>query len=143
MKKQQSGFTLIELMIVVAIIGILAAIAVPQYQNFMARSQAAESVVMLGGARTAIEDVVVDTGTFPTFDELTALSVNIAGSYGNITATTVDNDGGTVVYTTKDADINKNIQSKTVTLTRTTGTGAWACSTQLETKFAPKKCTSP
>ena len=149
MKKQQSGFTLIELMIVVAIIGILAAIAVPQYQNFMARSQAAESVVLLDGARTAIEDVVVDTGDFvANRAALTALSVNLTGTYGSITGTvptsaagTATSDGGVVVYKTAATGINKNIQGKTIQLTRTSSTGAWACSTDLTAKFAPKKCT--
>ena len=142
MKKQQSGFTLIELMIVVAIIGILAAIAVPQYQNFMARSQAAESVVLLGAARTAIEDIVVDTGTFPADRAaLSDLSVNLNGTYGSITGVVDDsNDAGVVVYKTESSGINKNIQGESVWLTRTTGTGAWACSTTLTAKFAPKKC---
>jgi len=58
----QKGFTLIELMIVVAIIGILAAIAIPQYQNYIARSQFAESHTLLGGARTAAQEKI-DQGT--------------------------------------------------------------------------------
>jgi type IV pilus assembly protein PilA len=52
----QKGFTLIELMIVVAIIGILAAIAIPQYQNYIARSQVTEAFTLMNGAKTAIQD---------------------------------------------------------------------------------------
>lgn len=56
MKPTQQGFSLIELMIVVAIIGILAAIAIPQYQNYIARSQASEAIVLLGGVKIAISE---------------------------------------------------------------------------------------
>ena len=58
MNTAQKGFTLIELMIVIAIIGILAAIAIPQYQNYIARSQFSESQVMLSGLKSAIQEKV-------------------------------------------------------------------------------------
>ena len=62
MKRIQSGFTLIELMIVVAIIGILAAIAIPQYQNYVARAQVSEALVLVSGAKVAVAEYVNNHG---------------------------------------------------------------------------------
>jgi type IV pilus assembly protein PilA len=143
MKKQQSGFTLIELMIVVAIIGILAAIAVPQYQNFMARSQASESIVLLDGAKVTIENEVVSDGQFiKTLANLTAAGVNEAGKYGSITGTdnTTDNQSdGDVVYKFSSGGVNEQLKGKSVWLNRTNA-GIWSCKTNLSQKFAPKGC---
>src|ERR1700733_13768831 len=89
-----SGFTLIELMIVVAIIAILAAIALPAYQDYVIRSQVTEGITLADGARAAVWDYVSNHGTFPSNNLAAGVVTNtsIVGKY----VTQVDVTGGTV-----------------------------------------------
>ena len=83
MKKLHSGFTLIELMIVVAIIGILAAVAIPQYQNYVARAQVAEGLSLASGAKTAVAEYFIVNGSWPTINTEAGLAnpADISGKY--------------------------------------------------------------
>ena len=95
MKKMQQGFTLIELMIVVAIIAILAAIALPAYQDYVARSQVSEAASLASGARTAVAEQYANVGSFASINNTTAglsAAASISGQY----VTQVSVSGGNV-----------------------------------------------
>ena len=143
MTKLQKGFTLIELMIVVAIIGILAAIAIPAYQDYIARSQVSEAVTLLDGAKTAVEEVVAQTATFPAAgSSLSSLGVVVTGKYVTTVAIqAAANDTGTLRATMKGAgSVSKGIVGYTVDLARTSA-GNWTCSTTSAVKkYVPQAC---
>ncbi|CAK0766495.1 Fimbrial protein EcpC [Gammaproteobacteria bacterium] len=144
MYQKQQGFTLIELMIVVAIIGILAAVAIPAYQDYIARSQVSEAVVLLDGAKTAVEENVSQTGAFPVDTAaMTALGVVAAGKYvSTITVTAHATNTGTLTATMKSASVSKNIQGGLLTMARNSS-GTWTCAAGtggMASKYLPASC---
>ncbi len=82
------GFTLIELMIVIAIIGILAAIAIPAYQNYTIRSQVTEGLTLGDGWKTAISEYFATTGNWPTVSNLTGMCNSVGKYESSVTVTT-------------------------------------------------------
>ena len=102
LKQAQKGFTLIELMIVVAIIGILAAIAIPAYQNYVIRSQVTEGLSLADAWKTAVSEFYTNNGTFPVGSSLngTATTIAMAGaSTGKYVSGIAVAAGGQIVIT--------------------------------------------
>lgn len=147
MKKTQKGFTLIELMIVVAIIGILAAVAIPSYQDYIARSQVSEGINLMGAMKTPVEEDIASVGVFPTVDaagtSLAALGIRISGTYISLMTVTARTNtvGGTITGTFKTVKVSSDIAGKTLTLVRTAATGDWDCTGgTMDAKFKPSQC---
>ena len=143
MKKQQ-GFTLIELMIVVAIIGILAAIAIPAYQDYTIRAQVSEGLNLSGGAKAAVTEYYQDSGNLATDNSEAGLEAagEITGKY--VTQVEVGATADGVIEVTYGLDANQIISGDTLILTPDTasaGSVVWACSsTDLANKHLPAAC---
>ena len=141
MKAIQKGFTLIELMIVVAIIGILAAIALPAYQDYTARAQMSEALVLADGQKGAVTEYYADKGVFPGSNASAGIAAasDISGKYVAQVAVVTS---GVITATMKDSQVAAGITSTTLSLRPTASSGAvqWACTSIAQNKYVPAAC---
>lgn len=159
-KSAQQGFTLIELMIVVAIIGILAAVALPQYQTYVAKSQAARVMTEIGSLKTIVETCLLEGRTTPVdgttaapaadecvigFGGSTLLGEPIPGTApdgtGSVEVTITAATGVVTMEGTFGNSAAAALHEDTLEWARDTN-GSWTCSSTVDVKYAPNGCGS-
>ncbi|HHK0827012.1 TPA: pilin, partial [Neisseria gonorrhoeae] len=127
MNTLQKGFTLIELMIVIAIVGILAAVALPAYQDYTARAQVSEAILLAEGQKSAVTEYYLNNGKWPENNDSAgvASASDIKGKY----VKEVKVEKGVVTATMASSNVNKEIQGKKLSLwaKRQDGSVKWFC----------------
>ncbi|ENV1864715.1 pilin, partial [Neisseria gonorrhoeae] len=128
MNTLQKGFTLIELMIVIAIVGILAAVALPAYQDYTARAQVSEAILLAEGQKSAVTEYYLNNGEWPKDNASAGVAstpTDIKGKY--VESVTVEK--GVVTAKMKPSGVNKEIQGKKLSLwaKRQAGSVKWFC----------------
>lgn len=141
MKSMQKGFTLIELMIVVAIIGILAAIAIPAYQNYTKRSHVSEGLSLAAGAKAAVTEFYSSNGHWPATNASAGLATDTSITGNAVQSVTVNQSKITVKYNDKVTN-NAEIALQGA---NTPGGVTWKCTTTgvttaVDNKFLPSNC---
>ncbi|HFC8467802.1 TPA: pilin [Neisseria subflava] len=150
MKAIQKGFTLIELMIVIAIIGILAVIALPAYQDYTARAQVSEAFALAEGQKAAVVEYYADKGAYPSSNTAAGVAAadKITGKY--VAKVNIGGDG-VITATMKKDNVNAALSEKTLTLTpkasvdatsaaNNPGSFTWECGGTIDTKYRPAAC---
>ena len=143
MNALQKGFTLIELMIVVAIIGILAAVAIPAYADYTARAQVSEAMSLTSGLKTPLVEWIADKGTLPT--SVTSIGGTATGKYVSTVTFSGSAASPEIIATMKASGVNTKIVSSLFAMSSTNSGANWDCtpsgsSTNVLTSLLPGAC---
>ncbi len=144
MKRVQQGFTLIELMIVVAIIGILAAIALPAYQDYTVRAKVSEIMLAASGQKTSVSEFFQTRLQMPVTASIGTVTQNSA-YVSTVAYSRTDTDTGVITATASTSTaLPGTVQGQTITLTgngdTNTGIVQWACGGTIPAKYRPGSC---
>jgi type IV pilus assembly protein PilA len=141
MKRVQQGFTLIELMIVVAIIGILAAVALPAYQDYTVRAKVSEVVLAASGGKTSIAEFFQTNGRMPSTTASAAINNQVSPLVSSVVYASSSNTVGVITAT---AAGDTRITGSTIVMTgtgdTTSGIVSWVCSGTINPKYKPSNC---
>ena len=135
-KSMQAGFTLIELMVVIAIVGILAAVALPAYQNYTIRAKVSEGLLAASACKVSVTEAVQSGNT-------TIPNNLCSGGTQYVESVASGGDAGNATVTVTLKGIDKNVDGKTIVYTGAVANStiaAWTCTSALEQKYLPSGC---
>jgi type IV pilus assembly protein PilA len=146
-RKLAKGFTLIELMIVVAIIGLLSAVAIPAYQDYIGRAQVSEAISLLSSSKTPFAEYFASLGSWPggPSEVLGNTTGKYVGAIAIANSSTAQPGSITLVATMRTSTVNINVAGNTVGLNTIDGGKIWSCFTTatgspLAQKYVPTTC---
>jgi len=143
---KQHGFSLIELMIVIVIIGVLAIIAVPTYRDYIARAQMTEAFTLTSGLKVVVSETFAQDGACldNKIEKISSIPrpADITGQYIVSVTTSDSGEACSITARFKKEQVAQAIQDKTVTLSMDKVSNVWSCHSNADVKYLPRSCTA-